>query len=637
MNFFKKPFFTSRFFRIAVSILSVLAIIVAVTGVLGFFFVYLPAKDFYQQVNSLQANVSDLKTAVANKDLKSTQVQIDNLQSKIGVIEKSYTKFKYASFLPYAKNYYRDGLNAISIAKEGLSTGTILIKAIEPYQDFLGLKSAVKTDANQTTEDRIAFLTQSVESIIPHLDTINQNLNTIENNLNQIDANRYPENFKDIPLRSLINQAKQTVGEAHKLFSNGQPILKKISWLLGKDKARNYLLIFQNNGELRASGGFWTAYSTLTIKDGKISAGASNNIYDLDDKVNSKIPAPRIIKNYHINVPYFYVRDMNISPDYPTAAATFLEYYQKAYGTKTKFDAVIALDTELLVDLVEVFGTIDTPLGKFNSKPDNRCNGCPMIIYELEYMAGRPRNYIDPTRKGFLGPLMHSMLSNAMGSGKEKLGALAQVGINSIYEKHLMFYFVDPEMQSAAVLANMAGSITQTDNSTDYLALNDSNFAGAKSNLFITQKIKHEITTKDNKVSHKVGVTYTNPFEASNCNLEKGDLCLNASQYRDLFRFYVPTGSTLQKMTGSEVTVEPYQELGKTVFEGFYGNKYPLYPKSSSKISIEYTSSVPLNHNYTLLLQKQPGTKSVDYEIWLNGKKVDAFNWVADKTIKLSL
>jgi len=637
MNFFKRPFFTSRFFKTTISILSVLAIIVAVSGVLGFFFVYLPAKNFSAQVISLKTDVVNLKTAISNKDLKATQVQIDNLQSKIQIVEKSYAKFKYVNYLPYAKNYYQDGLNAISIAKEGLTTGTILIQAIEPYQDFLGLKSTVKTDASQTTEDRIAFLTQSVESIIPHLDTINQKLNTIENSLNKIDANRYPESFKDIQLRSLINQAKQTVTETHKLFNSGQPILKKVSWLLGKDKARNYLLIFQNNGELRPSGGFWTAYSTLTVNNGKISAGSSNNIYDLDDKINSKIAAPRIIKNYHINVPYFYVRDMNLSPDFPTAAATFLEYYQKAYGTKTKYDAVIALDTQLLVDIVKVFGTIDTPLGKFTAEPDTRCNGCPMIIYELEYMAGRPRNYIDPTRKGFLGPLMHSMLSNAMGSGKEKLGSLAQAGINSIYQKHLMFYFVDPEIQNAAVLANIAGSITQTDNSTDYLALNDANFAGAKSNLFITQKIKHEITTKDNKVSHKVSVTYTNPYEASNCNLEKGELCLNASQYRDLFRFYVPVGSTLEKMTGSEVTVDPYEELGKTVFEGFYGNKYPLYPKSSSKISIEYISSVPLNHNYSLLLQKQPGTKSVDYEIWLNGKKVDSFSWVADKTIKLSL
>jgi hypothetical protein len=118
---------------------------------------------------------------------------------------------------------------------------------------------------------------------------------------------------------------------------------------------------------------------------------------------------------------------------------------------------------------------------------------------------------------------------------------------------------------------------------------------------------------------------------------KKGELCLNAPKYRNLFRVYVPQGSTLDKMTGSEIDAMTYDELGKTVFEGFFGNKYPLYAKSSSKTSIQYTSSVPASKDYKLLLQKQPGTKAVEYELWVNGKKYEEFDWVADKTIKLSL
>ena len=91
------------------------------------------------------------------------------------------------------------------------------------------------------------------------------------------------------------------------------------------------------------------------------------------------------------------------------------------------------------------------------------------------------------------------------------------------------------------------------------------------------------------------------------------------------------------KMTGSEVEPVLYVELGKQVFEGFYGNKYPLYAMSSSKTSVQWTSSVAASSNYTLLLQKQPGTKSVEYELWVNGQKYETFNWVADKIIKLSL
>jgi hypothetical protein len=89
-------------------------------------------------------------------------------------------------------------------------------------------------------------------------------------------------------------------------------------------------------------------------------------------------------------------------------------------------------------------------------------------------------------------------------------------------------------------------------------------------------------------------------------------------------------------MTGSEVETVQYEELGKQVFEGFYGDKYPLHAKGSSKVTIEYTSSVAATKNYKLLLQKQPGTKPVPYTLIVNGDEQETFQWAADKNIKLS-
>jgi hypothetical protein len=107
--------------------------------------------------------------------------------------------------------------------------------------------------------------------------------------------------------------------------------------------------------------------------------------------------------------------------------------------------------------------------------------------------------------------------------------------------------------------------------------------------------------------------------------------------YRNWFRFYVPLGSTLQKMTGTEVKTLEYEESNKQVFEGFYGDKAPLYAESSSLTSIQYTSSVSAGKDYSIYLQKQPGTKPVEYELIVNGKPHSTFDWVADKTLKLPL
>lgn len=601
-----------------------------------FFFLYLPGKNLLKQINSSKLVVQSLSVAISEKDLSKSQQALLNLHQELKLIDNSFKKLSYLKIIPFVNNYYHDGENLIKIGTDALETGEIVIKAIEPYQDFLGFTGSATSSA-QTTEDRIAFLTQSVESLLPHFDLIETKINEIDTLINQIDIKRYPQEFRGIPLHTDYNKIREITGQIKKYVSNGKPILSQVSWLLGKDKLRNYLVIFQNDGELRPSGGFWTAYTTIKVDNGKIIPGVSSNIYDLDDKLSSTTPAPRLIKSYHINVPYLNLRDSNLSPDFPTDAQIFLEGYYKAMGKRTLFDAVIALDTQVLVDIVTVLGKLDTRVGTFTSEPDPRCNGCPKIIYDLEWIAGRPRNYIETERKGFLGPLMQSLLANAMGSEKSKIAPLAQAFFNNINQKHILFYFTTPEIQQAAELANIAGHIVKTDNSIDYFHLNDANFASAKSNIFITQKIDHEINTKDGNIEHKITIVYTNPAKASNCNLEKGDLCLNAAAYRNLFRFYVPIGSELIKMTGSEVETLKYEELGKQVFEGFYGNKYPLYASSSSKVSIQYTTPIKASQNYTLYLQKQPGTKAIEYELSVNGQSQEIFSWEADKTIKLSL
>lgn len=618
------------------SFLSVLLIIVTITGTLGFFFAYIPGKKLLTQVYAAKIEAQNLKQAIVDKDLIKAKDSINKLKQDTKNIESTYKRLRFVAILPIANNYYKDGARAIAIAKDGLDTGDILINAIEPYTDFLGMKGSSVSSA-KTTEDRITFLTNSIEGLVPHLDTIEKKMSNIETSLNQIDANRYPEEFKGFKLKSTILSAQETIVQTHQLVKNDQPLLAKIPWLLGKDKPRQYLMIFQNDKELRPSGGFWTAYGSLTVKDGQVTPGTASNIYDLDDKINSKVPAPRLIKSYHINVPILNLRDSNLSPDFPTDAQIFAEQYAKAMGKKEPFDAVIAIDTTILVDMVKILGKLDTRVGTFTANPDKRCDGCPSIIYDLEWISGRPRNYIEKNRKDFMNPLMSALLANVMGSEKSKMTLLIEAALKDINEKHVMFYFPDPEMQKIGNLANITGKITDTDKSVDYFHLNDANFASAKSNIFITQKIKHEITIKDGIAQHKIAVTYTNPSPASNCNLEKGDLCLNASKYRNLFRFYAPVGSKLIKMTGTEVEPVQYEELDKQVFEGFYGNKYPLYAQSSLKTSVEYTSGATVGSTYTLLLQKQPGTKPVDYELYFNGKKQETFSWVADKTVKLSL
>jgi len=207
------------------------------------------------------------------------------------------------------------------------------------------------------------------------------------------------------------------------------------------------------------------------------------------------------------------------------------------------------------------------------------------------------------------------MMANAMGSPKHTWPSLLNVVLNSIKDKHLLFYFYDPKTQLVAEDFNAAGRIK--DYQYDYLHVNDANFGGAKSDMFITREVEQEIeTSSDGKVIKTVKINYNNPFKGSNCNLEAGQLCLNGN-YRDYVRLYVPKGSTLISVTGSEVKEQTSEDLGKTVFEAFF----TMRPESSSKIVFKYELPQMDLSTYKMLIQKQPGLPTIKHTILFNGSQ----------------
>ena len=71
---------------------------------------------------------------------------------------------------------------------------------------------------------------------------------------------------------------------------------------------------------------------------------------------------------------------MNLSPDFQVSMNTFLENYGKVEDKK-KIDAVIAIDTKVLVDLLKVLGPIGVAeWGNFSAENDPRCD-CPQVFY----------------------------------------------------------------------------------------------------------------------------------------------------------------------------------------------------------------------------------------------------------------
>ncbi len=624
----KKP---KKGLLITLAILGIILIYSVISGLI----VYGKAMSFKKTVNGLM-------TAGKSQDLVKIKAELVKTKSSLKALKSSFVVISPFKLVPFFGSYVSDANHLVNAGLYGMDASDIVLTTIEPYADLLGLtggKDSVMGDGTKTAKDRIDFIVKSIPDLIPNIDKISGKTALIEKELTNINSDRYPVRIGKTEVRSKVKSGLEMFSEAAGFITNGKPLLEAAPYLLGIDSERTYLLLFQNDKELRPTGGFMTGYSIMKVNKGAFSPVSSSDIYNLDAKYKPTIVAPDPIIKY-LKGPYalsnkLRLRDMNWSPDFAESMRLFTTEAE-SIGI-TGIDGIISVDTQVLVYLLDAIGKIGVPgFGNFSTEIDSRCN-CPNVIYELEAFADvegpvvwdpngsgkiiyAPANY--DNRKKIIGPLMNSVLANAMGQPKDKLPKLFEAGFKSLIEKHILFYIFDSKTQDAVSSFGIAGTIKSANG--DYLHINDANLGGRKSNLYVTNEIFQEYSTsKDGYIEKTLTLTYKNPM--------KQDGWLN-SVLPDWVRIYVPKGSTLISFDGVEDKATPYEEFGKTVFAGFF----KLRPEGVSKLTIKYKLPIKAKGEVNLLIQKQPGLDSPLYTI-TSGKSEEEFFLKTDKEIKIRL
>jgi len=230
--------------------------------------------------------------------------------------------------------------------------------------------------------------------------------------------------------------------------------------------------------------------------------------------------------------------------------------------------------------------------------------------------------------------LMYAIMSKAFSSSpKLYWGPLFQTMLSEMNQKHVLFYMNDVNAQAGFDGLNAAGRVMPF--AGDYFNINEANFGGAKSNMFVSEAVTQDYNLQsDGSIVKTVTVDYKNPYPPSDCNLERGNLCLNAV-LRDWVRIYVPQGSQLISNTGSEVKMTTYEDLGKTVFDGFL----TVRPQGVAKLTVSYKLPFKLAQSslLPLMVQKQGGTADSAYTLTTGGRTLEQFNLSSDKTFNLKL
>ncbi|MBU1970716.1 DUF4012 domain-containing protein, partial [Patescibacteria group bacterium] len=531
-----------------------------------------------------------------------------------GLRQDRDAKFGWAKNMPRVKEFYADSDYFLNSALYAIDAGREFSRIITPFADAAGLKIEEGQEvATKSFADAFADWIALMPKVANDIDPLLVKIDKVGDELAKVDAGKYPESFRGTVIKSNIVYAQNTLSSLSDYGPDLKQALILVPKILGVDAPeKRYMIIMQNNAEMRPTGGFWTNYATFKIRNAMLNSDfTSKDMYSIDftlDAIDAytdfSIGMPAPLRRYLL-LERWYARDANFSPDFPTSVNDFMRSYRKAIQINPvevkPVDGIFAIDTRVVSELLEVTGPATVNGITYNQ--DN-------VVLELEKIASLALRE-QSNRKKVLGDLMERMLVNVFESDKNLWPKLVDKGVDLLNRKHILIFMFDPDAQALLEKYNFAGRLVDTPQS-DYLAVISSNLAGDKTNLFVRRQITSSIVNENGKWAREVKVNYTyGPAE--------GEYALFATTYKDYLRLYVPKGSTLVSVTGSEDGDGSGDELNKTYFHGYI----TLAPGATKEISFKYylPDGVIKDNTYRLYIQKQAGMPEETYQLSVNGKQ----------------
>ncbi len=364
---------------------------------------------------------------------------------------------------------------------------------------------------------------------------------------------------------------------------------------------RVFLVLFQNNMELRPGGGFIGSFGILKVKDGSVTSFASHDVVNFDGRIPDTVPAPYPLPET-LGVKSLKLRDSNVSPDWSVNAKAAEDFYKMGKGEE-ELDGVIGITTNVLTSFLSVVGPVEVPgfPGEYDAE-----TGVLDLEYQVEqafYKQGISRG----ERKSIMNLLGNIILERAKGLSLGGKYELFKVVLDDLHKKDIQISFHDERLQEIVRVAGWSGEINR-EWENDYLLAVDSNMNSFKTDYRMRRAMDYSIDLSGEKPKAKLVVTYEHTAK------EKDFM---TKDYQSFSRIYVPEGSWLESVSGNAKPAVFGSELDKKYFGAII--QIPL----GATRSVTWNYGLPDDFDvtdYDLLVEKQPGLNDVPVTITVKEK-----------------
>lgn len=435
----------------------------------------------------------------------------------------------------------------------------------------------------------------------------------------------------DAPM--LLTSLAQPVAQAQAgttLLRVGLELAPVLPTLLGFGEPQSYLLLVQNNQEVRATGGFISAVGTVTVVDGRPQELDLTDSYNIVRSDVDHPAAPDPMRRY-MDIELIFLRDANWSPDFPTTAQLARSLYLQDSGALDDgkdIAGVISIDLRAVELLIHALGPIPVPGTDEPITGDN-------LIRRLQEFWDQPlgtEDTIDTARaewweqrKDFMPIIAKAALARIETGDFDPL-ALAAALRAALDERAIQVWMTDATVAELLNAQRWDGALAPQPGA-DFLALVDTNMGYNKVDAVITRSLDYQVRWPDGAgapAQATLAVTYRHPVRAEGVEcVAKSEYGLNYTDmiercYFNYVRLYVPAGSELVSINGvtEDSVVSRAGERGTQVFAGYF----VVQPGYQHSVTFTYRLPAALTPgSYRLVAQRQSGVGALPLSVRVGG------------------
>ena len=163
------------------------------------------------------------------------------------------------------------------------------------------------------------------------------------------------------PVTSAVDQLRNALRSASDQVETANRVVQLAPAMLGHDGERNYVLLFQNNAELRAGGGIPGAVALLKVQDGAVSLGEQAAGSSFGPYGKSVLPLEPGTRTLYGEITGRYMQDVTLTPRFDLSAELAREMWKQKFGQQV--DGVLAIDPVTLSYILRATGPVQLPTG----------------------------------------------------------------------------------------------------------------------------------------------------------------------------------------------------------------------------------------------------------------------------------